>query len=116
MMKKIIVFVFVLVGGCMRWDALTVTDVSPRPTNLRLHLHDGSTVIVRHAVVQADSIVGDPWGGGPAGSRISVALRQVDRIEVGETDENKTAFLVVGILLGIVGLGVWAVSAIHYTT
>ena len=71
---------------------------------------------MRNAVVGPDSIVGLPWGGGPVGSRIAVARAQVERVEVGETDELKTTGLVVGIVAAVVGAFVWAIATIHWTT
>jgi len=76
---------------------------------LRLRLRDGSTLIVREAVVGSDSIVGLPWGDAPAGSRVAVARAQVERIEVGKTDKLRTAGVIVGIVLGVLGGLAWLV-------
>jgi len=58
---------------------------------------------VQNAVVRADSIVGIPWGSTPAGSRVAVARAQVDRIDVGETDRDKTGALIFGIVVVTLG-------------
>jgi hypothetical protein len=71
---------------------------------------------VKNAVVRPDSIVGLPWGGGPVGSRIAVACEQVERVDVGETDELKTTGLVLGLVAVVVGTFAWAIAHIHWTT
>src|SRR5215831_2632797 len=89
---------FVVMIGCMHWRA---TDLKPVPTPappLRLHLRDGSTLIVKEAVVSADSVLGVPWGSVPKGSRVAVPRAQVERVDVGEVDANRTTGLIFVIL------------------
>lgn len=93
--------------GCMRWSAAPVNVGLSAPATLRLHLRGGGTVIVRNAVVQPDSIIGAPWGGASAGARIAVARAQVERIDVGETDEEKTTWLAIGLVIVTVGGSAW---------
>ena len=82
---------------------------------MRLHLRDGNDVIVREAVVSADSIVGVPWGSVPKGARIAVARAQVERLDVGETNQVRTVFLLLGILGVTLGTLSWLVRR-SYTT
>jgi hypothetical protein len=90
-------------------------STAARPATLRLHLRDGSSVIVREAVVRADSITGVPWGSAPRGARIAVARTQVERVDVGQTDEIRTTGLLVGIVALALGGFVWSVRS-SYTT
>jgi len=80
-----------------------VGAVQPRRANFRLHLRDGSTVIVRDAVVRTDSIVGVRWGSTP-GLQIAVARTEVERIEVAKMDELRTVGLIVSLAI-VVRLG-----------
>jgi hypothetical protein len=95
--------------GCMHWAGVAVNPVPGASTTLRLHLRDGSSVIVREAVVSADSIAGTPWGSVPKGSKVSVARAQVERVEVGELDPLRTSGLILVILAVPVGTLVWVV-------
>jgi hypothetical protein len=98
---------FFVAFACMNWVGMPIKTVPSAPTNLRLHLRDGSSLIVRKAVVSADSIVGIPWGSAPEGSRIAVARTKVERVDVGETDQLRTTGLLLGILAIPVGTLVW---------
>ena len=100
--------------GCVHWTGVPVDAALERRATLRLRLRDGSSVIVREAEVSADSIVGIPWGSAPRGSRIAVARTQVERVDVGETDELRTTGLVVGIVAIVLGAFAWlAVAPYH---
>jgi hypothetical protein len=100
----------------MHWSGVPVDAATTRRPTLRLHLRDASSVIVREAVVSADSIVGVPWGSVPAGSRFAVPRTRVERVDVGETDPIKTTRLVFGLAVVVVGAFAWAVAHIHWTT
>jgi hypothetical protein len=109
--RNILVGVFFLTLGCTHWSGVPVNAALDQPANLRLHLRDGSIVIVRNATVRADSIVGVPWGSAPLGSRVAVARTQVERVDVGETDELRTTGLVVGVLVVALGALAWLARA-----
>ncbi|HEY9229270.1 MAG TPA: hypothetical protein VIP11_21665 [Gemmatimonadaceae bacterium] len=97
--ERILFGAFFLTVGCMRWNGVPLDSGLRGPTILRLHLRDGSTVTVREAVVRGDSIIGVRAGNAAARSRIAVALAQVERAGVGETDNRRTAGLVFGLLV-----------------
>ena len=101
--QRALLVALLFMAGCMHWSGLTPDATVKRPAILRLHLHDGSVITVREAVVSEDSIVGAPWGGGVAGSRVAVARAHVDRIEIGEKDALRTTGLVLGIVVAAVG-------------
>jgi hypothetical protein len=101
---------FFLTLGCMRWSGVPVNAGPKSPSTLRLHLRGGGDVIVKNAVIRPDSIVGLPWGGGPVGSRIAVACEQVERVDVGETDDLKTTGLVFGLVAVVFGAFAWTVT------
>ena len=112
--RIIVVGALFLALGCMHWTGEPLDAALGRRATLRLRLRDGSSVIVREAVVQADSIVGVPWGSAPRGSRIAVARTQVERVDVGEADELRTTGLVVGIVAIVLGACAWlAVAPYH---
>ena len=83
---------------------------SPSPI-LRVYLRNGTSVIVRDAVVRADSVVGVRSGSMPP-APIVMALTQVEHVEVAETDTFKTAAVIVGgAILGLAAVAVafvWA--------
>ena len=104
---------FLLTHGCTGWRGVPLEAVpSPSPT-LRVHLRDGTSVILRDAFVRADSIVGVRSGSMPP-APVVVALAQVERAEVAETDRSKTAAVIVGAtILGLSAFGLlvlWAVT------
>ena len=63
-----------------------------------MHLRDGTSVIVRDAVLRSDSIVGTRSGSRPP-LPVAVAHDQVQRVEVAQTDRRRTAIVGVGILV-----------------
>ena len=103
--RQVVFGVVIPLLGCTYWSG-TPVDLAPRgPANLRLHLRDGQTVIVRNAVVRADSIVGLQAGNTPPGLQIAVARAEVDRVEIARIDGPRTAALVVGlVILGFVAV------------
>ena len=79
------------------------------PSTLRLHLRGGGDVILKNTVIRPDSIVGLPWGGGPVGLG-AVACEQVERVDVGETEDIKTTGLVFGLVAVVLGAFAWTVT------
>ena len=56
---------FLLMLGCTSWEPVPVNTVPSPSATLRVHLRDGTSVIVRDAVVRTDSIVGIRSGSMP---------------------------------------------------
>lgn len=103
MVTRLGVGAFILALGCMRWSGVPA-NATPNPTaTLRLLFRDGTSVIVKRAVVSDDSIVGVPWGSVSADARFAVARTQVVRVEVGQRDASKAELLVVGLTFLVVG-------------
>jgi hypothetical protein len=96
--------------GCTGWKAVPV-DAVPSPSTLRVQLRDGSSVTVRDALVRDDSIVGIRWGSMPP-LPVAVALTQVQRIEVAETDRARTITVIVNVgILALCAVGLAALLA-----
>jgi len=105
-------------GGCATtsWHqtyALPEDLAARRPELLRLTLSDGTTLMVHHPDVRADSIVGLDADGT---SRMAVATADVARIEIPRrhlTDEGRTA-RDVGIGVGVGAIVLLAVAALAF--
>ena len=102
-------FVFLastVLSGCQGWRAQTSPMPGAQLSNpARVTRTDGSVVVVRDATVSRDSVAGT----GEAG-RVAIPLSEVRSIEARRMDGGRTALLTVGILAGLLGLVVLAVS------
>src|SRR5262245_26199844 len=96
---------FLLMLGCTSWEPVPVNTVPSPSATLRVHLRDGTSVIVRDAVVRTDSIVGIRSGSMPP-LPVAVALAQVQRVEVAETDRRRNATVLINV--GILALAAFA--------
>ena len=87
-----------LLAACHTWRTQPVSPAellaSPPPL-VRLKLHDGRRIVVRHPAIRADSVVSqapnDPF---------ALALGEVDSVAVRKGDAGKTIGLVV-LILGV---------------
>jgi len=116
MVQHALLSAFLLTLGCTGWQSVPVDAVPSRSATLRVQLRDGTSVIIREATVRADSIVGVRSGSMPL-VPVAVALTQVARIEVAETDRSKTAKVIIGVaIFGAAAFAlalVWAFSHVH---
>jgi hypothetical protein len=88
----------VLFAACHTWRTQSVRPaevLAAPPAQVRLSLHDGRRVVVRHPALRADTVVsqapGDPF---------AMALTAVDSVALRKGDAAKT----VGLVLLIVGV------------
>jgi hypothetical protein len=102
------VLLVITVPACTTWE---VQHLSPewvvtqyQPERVRVSAPTGYRIVIKHPVVSNDSIVsGD--------DSLSVALTEIQRIEVSRSDPAKTKLLALGIAGGLVLTGVIACVA-----
>ena len=97
--------------SAITWQVGTPTPArfveAEQPKSIRVTRTDGTILTLKSPVVRGDSLVGSVSSEGATPST-GVALWDVSSVAVTKTDGGKTALLVVGIPLAIIGVGVAA--------
>lgn len=96
--QTVLLGAFSLTLACTGWYRVPVEAVPAPARTLRVHLRDGTSVIVRDAVVRADSIVGVVSGSMPP-VPAALALAQVEHVEVAEMDRTRTAHAILNVAI-----------------
>ncbi len=107
-------------SGCYKWSAQTTpATVAEPPERARITLDDGRVVELRSLEIRGDSVAGfakeeSRRTGQPVWSDTlqTYALADVTAFEVRQKDKGRTRFLVGGLVLTAVavGLGIWVAS------
>ena len=103
--RLVVIALAPFLGGCHSYRAVTLRenpDAGTRPPVILVTLHDGSKVWVNRPEVRGDSLYGEAR----TGQRVAlpVAVAQVSRAEVKRASSERTAALVLGLVLGAVAL------------
>ncbi len=88
--------------GCASWHARSAPATGDSTTfahTIRVTRTDRSVLVLEHARVAGDSLVGDV-----AGNRMSIALRDVARVDERKVSALRTSGLVLGIAVGAFAL------------
>jgi len=108
------------VAGCHTWQHRDVANLRPAPAPIvfsgsypvRVTRPDGSKIVLKHAEVVGDSVVGDV---GSRPRRAAVAVADVRRLEEQRPSSARTALLVPAVLLGALALLIAAAAISWYS-
>ena len=93
----LLAFAMLVTTGCSSWHmraAPTAADTASFAHPIRVTRSDQSVLVLDHARVNGDSLVGESDGG-----RVAIALRDVQRIDERRVSAPRTTALVVGTAL-----------------
>ena len=107
------------VTACHTWQAGMPTPAQfverEHPDRVRVTRSDGSMMSLESPVVRGDSLVGRIGGRGDSAQVTSMALRDVTSVEVSKNATVKTVLLTSGIVIVVVGVGLYAAWEISCT-